>query len=94
METKRLAPQITAIRREISEVGSRVVPTPWGTFVWTPSILSFMIYVIADGWIGGRPTSLLRVSLPTWRNEPIVQAFAMSCCYSPMQVSQTGPRTP
>ncbi|MFQ5986384.1 MAG: GNAT family N-acetyltransferase [Thermoplasmata archaeon] len=34
MQTERLTTQITFIRRRITEVGSRVIPTPWGTFVW------------------------------------------------------------
>lgn len=57
METERLAPQITAIRREISEVGSRVVPTPWGTFVWNADYP--LVHDLGNcGWVDRWPADL------------------------------------
>ena len=57
METEHLATQVTAIRREISEVGSRVVPTPWGTFVWNADYP--LVHDLANcGWVDRWPPDL------------------------------------
>lgn len=57
METARLATQITAIRWEISEVGSRIVPTPWGTFVWNADY-PLVHYLANCGWVDRWPPDL------------------------------------
>ena len=57
MEIERLTTQITIIRREISEVDSRVVPTRWGTFVWNPEYP--LVHDLANcGWVDRWPPDL------------------------------------